>query len=412
MHDSFDIKKVLVIAPLKVAQSTWPGEVEKWDHLKHLKISKVLGTAKEREAALKKKADIYIINRDNVVWLCEKLGKEWDFDMVVLDELSSFKSSTTKRFRALRKLRPLWERVVGLTGTPVPGGYINLWPEVYLLDLGERLGKTLTQYKDNYFTPGKRNGHIVYEWKLRPGAKEQIDEKLIDICVSMSAVDWLEMPDRVDIEHIVEMDCKTTEVYAQFARDHVLLDMGGEDIAGVNAAVVSGKLCQMANGFIYDEQKKAHYIHDLKTEALEEIVEAAQGQPVLVFYNFIEDLERIKAAFPKAVVLKTEEDITQWNGKKIEMLVCHPASAGHGLNLQDGGNILVWFGMPWSLELYQQANARLYRQGQTKTVFIYHIITKSTRDEDVMAALASKDTTQKALLESLKARIGGILGGV
>lgn len=412
MNDQFEIRKVLVIAPLMVARDTWAREVEKWDHLKHLQISKVLGSAKEREAALKKEADIYVINRENVVWLVEKLGAKWDFDMVVIDELSSFKSPSSKRFRALRKVRPLCKRVVGLTGTPAPNGYMDLWSEIYLLDRGDRLGKTLTQYRDNYFKPGRRNGHIVYDWVIKPNGKTEIDEWLSDICVSMKAVDWLEMPERVDIEHIVELDDTGRKNYDRFARDHVLMDIEGKDIAGLNAAAVSNKLLQMANGFLYDDDKTAHEIHTLKVTALEEIVEAAQGQPVLVFYNYIEDLERIQRAFPDAVKLSGGEDIARWNDGKTQMLVCHPASAGHGLNLQDGGNIVVWFGMPWSLELYQQANARLWRQGQTRTVFIHHIICKDTLDEDVVKALAKKDVTQEGLLAAVKAKIGRWMDGL
>lgn len=412
MNDRFEVRKVLVIAPLMVAKDTWAREVEKWDHLKHLKISKVLGSAKEREAALKQKADIYIINRENVVWLAELLGAKWDFDMLVIDELSSFKSPSSKRFRALRKVRPLCKRVVGLTGTPAPNGYLDLWSQVYLLDRGERLGKTVTSYRDTYFRPGKRNGHIIYEWVIRPDGKAQIDERLSDICTSMKAVDWLTMPDRVDIEHVVEMDAPTRKKYDRFAADHVLFDVEGEDIAGLNAAAVSNKLLQMANGFLYDDEKKAHAIHDLKVTALEEIIEAAQDQPVLVFYSFVEDLERILKKFPQAVQLKDGQTIADWNDGKIPVLVCHPASAGHGLNLQDGGNIVVWFGMPWSLELYQQANARLWRQGQKRTVFIHHIIMTDTLDEDVMKALAKKTVTQEELLAAVKARIGRWTSGV
>lgn len=412
MYDQFEIKKVLVIAPLRVAEDTWLREKDKWDHTKHLKVSRVLGSAKERKAALEKKADIYVINRENVVWLVELLGDKWDFDMVVIDELSSFKSNSAKRFRALRKVRPLCKRVVGLTGTPAPNGYMDLWSEIYLLDRGERLGRTLTQYRDNYFRPGRRNGHIVYEWKLREGGKEEIDERLSDICTSMKAVDWLQMPERVDIEHFVEMDTKTRAKYDQFARDHVLEDIDGEDISGINAAAVSNKLLQMSNGFLYDDNKDSHIIHDLKLDALEEIIEAAQGKPVMVFYSYTADLERILKKFPKAVKLGGEEDITKWNNGDIEILVCHPASAGHGLNLQDGGNTMVWFGMPWSLELYQQAIARLHRQGQKEKVFVHHIMCKDTLDEDVMKALASKNVTQDGLLEAVKAKIGRWMDGL
>jgi SNF2 family DNA or RNA helicase len=407
MYDYFTIRKVLVIAPLRVAEDTWLKEKDKWDHTKHLTVSRVLGTATERIAALKAKADIYVINRENVVWLVERLGSNWDFDMLVIDELSSFKSNSAKRFRALRKVRPLCKRVVGLTGTPASNGYMDLWPEIYLLDRGQRLGKTLTAYRDNYFRPGARNGHIVYEWVLKPDGKERIDAALQDICVSMKSADWLDMPPRVDIYHTVTMDKAARKKYDTFMKDHVLEGLDGEDIYGLSAASVTNKLLQMANGFVYDENKLGHNLHDLKLDALEEIIEASQGQPVMVFYSYIEDRERILKKFPKAGRLLESEDITEWNAGKTPILVCHPASAGHGLNLQDGGNTIVWYGMPWSLELYQQANARLHRQGQTKTVFVHHILCEDTVDQEVVKALASKDFTQEGLLAAVKAWIGG-----
>lgn len=406
LNDLFDVKKVLVIAPLRVAQDTWPREIEKWDHLKHLTVSKILGTVTDRQAALKKKADIYIINRENVVWLVETLRDKWDFDMLVIDELSSFKSPTAKRFRALRKVRPLCKRVVGLTGTPAPNGYMDLWSEIYLLDRGERLGKTLTTYRDCYFKPGRRNGHIIYEWTLRPEGKKIIDENLSDICTSMRAVDWLTMPERIDIEHYVEMPDTVRKKYDKFKEDHVLKDLDGEDIIGLNAAVMSNKLLQLANGFLYDENKTAHEIHRLKLDTLEELIEAAQDQPVLINYNYIEDEKRILGKFPGAVTIDSPDAINKWNRGELAILVCHPQSAGHGLNLQYGGHIIIWYGLPWSLELYQQANARIHRQGQDKTVFVHHILTKDTMDEAVMAALNSKNVTQEGLLEAVKAQIG------
>jgi len=405
LNDLFEVKKVLVIAPLRVAQDTWPREIEKWDHLNHLTVSKILGAVTDRRAALKKKADIYVINRENVVWLVETLRDKWDFDMLVIDELSSFKSPSAKRFRALRKVRPLCKRVVGLTGTPAPNGYMDLWSEIYLLDRGERLGKTLTTYRDCYFKPGRRNGHIIYEWTLRPEGKKIIDENLSDICTSMRAVDWLTMPERIDIEHYVEMPDTVRKKYDKFKEDHVLKDLDGEDIIGLNAAVMSNKLLQLANGFLYDENKTAHEIHHLKLDTLEELIEAAQDQPVLINYNYIEDEKRILGKFPGAVTIDSPDAINKWNRGELAILVCHPQSAGHGLNLQYGGHIIIWYGLPWSLELYQQANARIHRQGQDKTVFVHHILTKDTMDEAVMTALNSKNVTQEGLLEAVKAQI-------
>lgn len=392
---------MLVIAPLQTARNTWGSEIEKWDHLSSLRLSLILGDVKQRRAALEEEADVYVVNRENVVWLCEEL-KDWPFDMVVIDELSSFKNPSAKRFKALRKQIPFAKRVVGLTGTPAANGYIDLWSEVYLLDRGERLGRTIGMYRQSYFHPGRSNGHVVYEWVMNRGAKEIIDERLSDLCVSMKAVDFLEMPDRVETDVYVEMCAAEKKLYDQFGRDHVLPDM---DIVGANAAVVQAKLLQMANGFIYDEDKTAHHIHSHKLEAVDEIIEAAGTRPVLLFYTFIEDKNRLAERFPEARELKTKADVDDWNAGKIPLLITHPASTGHGLNLQEGGNIVVWFGLPWSLELYQQANARLYRQGQKNTVYIYHILTKDTHDTDVLRALKSKNLTQEELLRALKAKM-------
>ena len=392
---------MLVIAPLQTARNTWGSEIEKWDHLSSLRLSLILGDVKQRRAALEEEADVYVVNRENVVWLCEEL-KDWPFDMVVIDELSSFKNPSAKRFKALRKQIPFAKRVVGLTGTPAVNGYIDLWSEVYLLDRGERLGRTIGMYRQSYFHPGRSNGHVVYEWVMNRGAKEIIDERLSDLCVSMKAVDFLEMPDRVETDVYVEMCAAEKKLYDQFGRDHVLPDM---DIVGANAAVVQAKLLQMANGFIYDEDKTAHHIHSHKLEAVDEIIEAAGTRPVLLFYTFIEDKNRLAERFPEARELKTKADVDDWNAGKIPLLIAHPASTGHGLNLQEGGNIVVWFGLPWSLELYQQANARLYRQGQKNTVYIYHILTKDTHDTDVLRALKSKNLTQEELLRALKAKM-------
>lgn len=392
---------MLVIAPLQTARNTWGSEIEKWDHLSSLRLSLILGDVKQRRAALEEEADVYVVNRENVVWLCEEL-KDWPFDMVVIDELSSFKNPSAKRFKALRKQIPFAKRVVGLTGTPAVNGYIDLWSEVYLLDRGERLGRTIGMYRQSYFHPGRSNGHVVYEWVMNRGAKEIIDDRLSDLCVSMKAVDFLEMPDRVETDVYVEMCAAEKKLYDQFGRDHVLPDM---DIVGANAAVVQAKLLQMANGFIYDEDKTAHHIHSHKLEAVDEIIEAAGTRPVLLFYTFIEDKNRLVERFPEARELKTKADVDDWNAGKIPLLITHPASTGHGLNLQEGGNIVVWFGLPWSLELYQQANARLYRQGQKNTVYIYHILTKDTHDTDVLRALKSKNLTQEELLRALKAKM-------
>lgn len=404
LYDYFDVEKVLVIAPLRVAQKTWPDEIRKWDHLKHLRISRILGTEKQRLGALQAKADIWIINRENVEWLVDLYGKNWPFDMVVIDELSSFKSSKAKRFRALRKVRPMIKRIVGLTGTPAPNGLIDLWPQVYLLDQGERLGKTVTGYRSRYFDPGKRNRTVIFSWDPKPGAEEAIYSKLEDLCVSMSAEDWLQMPERIDREVMVQIPEAVRAQYDQLERD-LLLPFAGGDITADTMAILSNKLLQMANGAVYDENGATREIHQAKIEALDDILEAANGQPVLVFYNYQHDRDRLLKHIPAARVLDTEDDIEKWNQGKIPVMLAHPASAGHGLNLQAGGNIIVWFGLTWSLELYQQANARLYRQGQDKSVIIHHLVAEETIDGDVMAALAGKDVSQKALLEAVKARI-------
>lgn len=402
INDYFEVKKVLVIAPLATAQNTWQDEINKWDHLKGLRLSHVLGTAAKRKSALEADADIYIINRENVQWLCDHFKDEWPFDMLVIDELSSFKSPSAKRFKALRKKRPFIKRVVGLTGTPAANGYMDLWSEIFLLDRGERLEQTIGRYRSIYFRPGQMNGYIVYKWLLRDGAKEQIDKRLSGLCVSMKAGDYLDMPDKVETEVIVTMDDKERKLYDKFGKEHIIPDL---NLVGVNAASVQNKLLQMANGFAYDDENNIIELHTQKLNALDELIEAANGRPVLVFYEFIADKQRILEKCPKAVELKGRQQVQAWNEGKISVLVTHPASAGHGLNLQAGGNIIVWYGLPWSLELYQQANARLYRQGQKNTVFIYHILTKDTHDADVLAALKRKDVTQEALLSALKARI-------
>lgn len=407
--DSFEAGKVLIIAPLRVAEDTWSRESEKWDHLKHLRISKILGDRKQREKALKADADLYIINRENVEWLVSMTGSSWPFDTVVIDELSSFKSPSAKRFKALRRVRPMMNRVIGLTGTPAPNSLMDLWSQIYLLDQGERLGKTITGYRDRYFTAGARSGYVVYDWKQKKEAEEAVYDKISDICVSMKAEDWLKMPQRIDRRIPVVLSQDVKEKYRKLERD-LLLPLKDADIVANTAAVLSNKLLQLANGACYDENKGVQHIHDAKLDALEDVVEAANGHPVLVFYSYKHDLERIQQRFGKKVRILRKgadgsKDIADWNSGKIDILAVHPASAGHGLNLQDGGNIIVWFGLPWSLELYQQANARLYRQGQKRSVIIHHLVAQGTMDEDVMDALEAKAAGQDALMAAVKARI-------
>ena len=405
MFDYFDIQKVLVIAPKRVAEDTWSRETEKWDHLKHLRISKVLGTQKQRMDALKTDADIYVINRENVKWLVDLYGIKWPFDMVVIDELSSFKSNKSQRFKALKKVSPLMERVVGLTGTPTPNGYMDLWPQMYLLDRGERLGKTLTGYRERYFTPGRRNGYTVFDWDLKDGADNAIQKKISDICVSMKADDYLELPERINNNVYVRMDPKARVLYEQLEKN-LILQVDDDQITALTAATLTQKLLQLANGSVYNEDGGVTHIHDGKLEALDEILEF-NDEPVLVFYNFKHDYSRLMQHFKdlNPRTLETSRDIADWNEGRIRLLLAHPASVGHGLNIQAGGHIIVWFGLTWSLELYQQANARLDRQGQTKNVIVHHLITEGTVDEDVMKALERKETGQEALLEAVKARI-------
>ncbi|PRR78463.1 hypothetical protein CLLI_15470 [Clostridium liquoris] len=406
MFNYFEVSKVLVIAPLRVAESTWDEEAAKWDHLKHLKISKVLGTEKERINALYTKADIYIINRENVKWLVDKCGKDWPFDMLVIDELSSFKSHRAQRFKALKKVRPFMKRVVGLTGTPAPNGLIDLWSQIYLLDGGERLGKTITGYRERYFLPDKRNQHIVFTYKLKEGAEEAIYEKLSDICVSMKAEDYLKLPERINNIIPIHLPKKAKDKYDQLERD-LLLPLKDSDIVANTAGVLANKLLQMSNGAVYDENGDVKEIHNAKLKALEDTIEAANGKSVLIFYSYKHDLDRIKKHLKRddLTVLDTSEDIKNWNEGKIPIMLAHPASAGHGLNLQAGGNIIIWFGLTWSLELYSQANARLYRQGQKQNVIIHHLVAKDTMDEDVIKALEGKEVGQEALLNAVKARV-------
>lgn len=410
LHNYYEVSKVLVIAPYRVARDTWPAEIAKWDHLQYLKLSVVLGSPKERIAVLNTSADIYVINRENVVWLVNYYGDKWPFDMVIIDELSNFKSPKAKRFRALRKVRPLIKRIVGLTGTPAPNGLIDLWAQIYLLDKGERLGKTITGYRNRYFVPGRRNQHIIYEWVLKPEAEEAIYKKISDICVSMKSEDWLKMPEVISREIKVKLPEEAREKYDQLERD-LLLPYANGDVIADTAATLTGKLLQMANGAVYNEFKEVQTIHDAKLDALEDVIEAANGKPILVFYAFRHDFARIQRRFPEAKVLDKAEDMQAWNEGKIPIALVHPGSAGHGLNLQAGGNIIVWFGLTWSLELYTQANARLNRQGQKhKNVIIHHLVAEDTIDEDVMKSLENKDRTQEALMRAVKARIQKVFG--
>ncbi|EAF1322066.1 DEAD/DEAH box helicase [Listeria monocytogenes] len=401
--DSFLVCKVLVIAPLRVARDTWPAEINKWDHLKGLSYSVAVGTEKERIDALKKQSTLYIINRENVDWLVHKSGIPFHFDMVVIDELSSFKSYGAKRFKSLLKVRPSVKRIVGLTGTPSSNGLMDLWAEFRILDLGQRLGRYISHYRNTYFKPDKRNAQIIFSYKPLPGAEEEIYKQISDITISMKSTDYLKMPEYVSNEAFVTLSDKEWKVYSDFKEDMVA-NLGDEDIDAVNAAVLSGKLLQMANGAVYDSENKAHVIHDKKLDALEDLIEGANGKPVLVAYWYKHDLERIKDRFPVRQI-QSSKDIEDWNNSKIPIAVIHPASAGHGLNLQSGGSTLIWFGLTWSLELYQQTNARLYRQGQRDTVIVHHIITKNTIDEDVLLALTKKEKTQDALIDAVKANL-------
>ena len=402
--DRFDIGKILVIAPKRVATDTWPKELKKWEHLTGLTASLVVGSQKQREEALDRPAFLYIINRENVSWLVQ--NHCWDFDTVVIDELSSFKSNQAQRFKAMKKVRPLVNRVIGLTGTPAPNSLLDLWPQMYLLDMGQRLGRFITGYREHFFKPDKRNREIIYSYKPREGAEKAIYSLISDICISMKAVDYLDMPECIYNRVEVEMSRKERKIYEDFCRDMVV-QIGEEELDAVSAGALSNKLLQMANGAVYNSDRKVLPIHNRKLDVLEDLVEAANGKPLLVAYWYKHDLSRIQERFPQARCIDTSEDITDWNAGKIPLALIHPASAGHGLNLQEGGCTIVWFGLTWSLELYQQLNARLWRQGQKHTVVIHHIITKDTHDEDVMKALEKKDMRQSSLIEAVRARIGG-----
>lgn len=410
MYDSFEVSKVLVIAPLRVAKVTWADEINKWDNFSHLRYSIAVGSEKERMEALKADADIYIINRENIQWLVEKSKIPFEFDMVVIDELSSFKNWNSKRFKSFMQVRPRVKRIVGLTGTPSPNGMMDLFAQFKCLDMGARLGRFITQYRNSYFVPDRMNGQIVYSYALRPEAEEQIYGKISDITISMKALDYLQMPELVETRYPVYMDEREDAQYEQLKTDMILAYKEDDDITAANAAALSGKLCQMANGAVYSESGEAVHIHDRKLDALEDIIEAANGKPVLVAYWFKHDLERICKRLDALKIeyarISSPESIEMWNKGEFAVGLIHPAAAGHGLNLQSGGSHIVWFGLTWSLELYQQTNARLWRQGQkNKTVVVQHIVTAGTIDEDILDALTSKDASQKRLINAVKAHL-------
>ena len=401
IYDRFEINKVLVIAPKFVSLNVWPQEIQKWDHLKHLTISVVTGDPARRSAALKAKADIHIINRENVAWLVRHYQSKWPFDMVVIDELSSFKDNQSQRFSALRIVRPMIKRIVGLTGTPAPNGIPDLWSQLYLLDQGQRLGKTLTAFRESFLVK-KENG---FGYRVRKGSEKEVYDRISDICISMKSEDYLQLPGRIEHEIVINFDIETQKKYDQFEKDSILAMADETEISALSAGVLVNKLLQFSNGALYDSDKNVHEVHDMKLDALEEIVEQAGGQQVLIFYNYIHDRERILSRFKTARQLKGTKDIEEWDNGKVGLLIAHPASAGHGLNLQAGGNIIVWFGPTWSLELYQQANARLDRQGQTKPVMIYKLICAKTMDQQVAEVISKKADGQEALMQAVKAKI-------
>lgn len=411
LFDSFLIHKVLVVAPLRVGLISWPDELKKWDHLKFLKSSVVIGTEMERLKALKAKADIYLINRENLEWLVSKSGYKFDFDTVVIDELSSFKNAKAKRHKALMLVRPYVKRIIGLTGTPASNGLMDLFAEFKCLDCGARLGRFITRYREEYFIPDKRNGMVVFSYKPQVGAEERIYRKISDITISMKAIDHLKMPDLIDVEHKVELDDSEIAVYNEL-QDEMIAEIKDKEISSANAAVLTGKLLQVSNGAIYTDSGEVVEVHERKLDALEDIIEAANGRPLLVAYWFKHDLDRIKKRLDKLGIIYATLDkpdaISKWNSKDLQVGLIHPASAGHGLNLQSGGNTIVWYGLTWSLELYQQTIARLYRQGQKeRTVVVIHIVAKDTMDETVLKALKRKDATQNRLIDAVKAKLKG-----
>ena len=404
IYEDFAVTRVLVVAPLKVAEDTWSRESAKWDHLSDLRVAKILGDVKTRKAAADSEADVYVINRENLVWLTQEYDNRWRWDMVVLDELSSFKNPQAQRFKAFRKVRPLLRRVVGLTGTPNPNGLMDLWAEIFCLDRGERLGRTLGRYRENYFKPGRRNGFVVYDWQPLPGAGEAITEKIKDITVSMTAADYLTLPGRLDQEIRVQLPAVALKQYRELEREHVL-DLDDESVTALSAAAVMGKLLQFSGGAAYNDEGGWTAFHDEKLKALRDIIDT-NDEPVLVFYGYRHERERLLQylADYKPQELGGTATVDDWNEGKIRLLLAHPASVGYGLNLQAGGHVIVWYSLTWSLELYQQANARLDRQGQERTVIVHHLIADGTVDEDVLSRLQQKDTGQRALMESLKER--------
>lgn len=409
IYDTFEVSKVLIVAPLRVAKVTWSDEIDKWDHLSHLTYSVAVGSEKERLSALKKKADLYMINRENLQWLIEKSGLPFDYDMVVLDELSSFKSWQSKRFRAFMKVRPKVQRVVGLTGTPSSNGLMDLFAEFKCLDMGERLGRFITQYRNAFFIPDRMNGQVVYSYKLRPFAEEEIYRRIGDITISMKALDHLKMPELIENRYPVYMDDGEKQQYESMKKDLILPYLENETITAANAAALSGKLCQMANGAVYSDEGSVAHIHDRKLDALEDIIEAAQG-PILLCYWFKHDLERITKKLDELKVeyarISSDGSIRMWNEGKFQVGLIHPASAGHGLNLQAGGNHIVWFGLTWSLELLEQTNARLWRQGQrAETVVVQYLVTAETIDERILDAISKKEQDQNALIDAVKAEL-------
>lgn len=415
MFDRFEVTKVLVIAPLRVANTVWSDEIEQWSELRNLQYSKIVGTPKQRKVALQKDADIYIVNRENLPWLVEQCSPYFKWDMVVIDELSSFKSWQSKRFKAFMTMRPYMKRVVGLTGTPSSNGLMDLFAEFKVIDGGERLGRFIGEFRSRYFEEGRRNGNIVYEYIPMDYAECQIQDKISDITISMKALDYLDMPELISTKKLVRMSEKEKEKYIQFKKEYVLSELDGLEVTAANAASLMNKLVQLSNGAVYSDDHTVVPLHEQKLDALEDILESANGEPVLVAYWFKHDLARITGRLEKlkvtSRVLKTEEDIREWNKGNVPVGLIHPAGAGHGLNLQKGGHHLVWFGLTWSLELYQQTNARLWRQGQeAETVVIQHIVTEGTIDEEILKALGNKDAQQERLIEAVKAQVGGTDG--
>lgn len=406
-YNYLEVEKVLVIAPLRIARDTWAQEVEKWGHLSNLDVSLVLGTPKQRTEALNKDADIYVINVDNTKWICEQFKHDWKFDMVVIDELSTFKSQSSQRFKILKKMSPLFKRFVGLTGTPSPKSLMDIWSQIYLIDNGERLGKTFTKFRQKFFHPTHQIQPHVFNWELNEGAKDDIYKRISDITVSMESKDYLKLPERIDSFREVKLSKKERDLYNQLERDMVIeIDIENEeDIVALNSASLKNKLLQLSNGAVYTEDGTYKVVHDKKLEMLDEIIEEAQGKPILLFYNFKHDKERILERYKIAETMDSPDYMERWNNGDIKLLIAHPASAGHGLNLQHGGSIMVWFGLTWNLEHYEQANARLYRQGQKETTIIHHIMTEDTVDQDVLKVLKDKKFNQTDLMNAVKARL-------